>query len=183
MIEGCMRKYFTGWGKKLQTDKGMTLIEILVVVAIMSIVTGGVGVSLSLAYSRDSEKCAKTINAALENARMMAMSEQGNFDLTIDMQNNAMTITQVVKADDGTASETVIYNEDLQNRVRIYMVSEEGGESADTVTIRFDKSTGKVASVSSGENKIIRITSENSSGKKATVVLIKGTGKHYVEYK
>ena len=78
--------------KKLWNNKGITLIEILVVVAIMSIAVGGASISISLAYSRDAEKCAKTINSALENTRMMSMSEKGNFTMELDMTNNMLYI-------------------------------------------------------------------------------------------
>ena len=45
------------WTK--QQNKGMTLIEVLVVVAILAITVGIAGVSISLATSRDAEKSAK----------------------------------------------------------------------------------------------------------------------------
>lgn len=178
-MEGC-RVY----RRLVYANKGMSLIEILIVVAILGILTGGASVGISLAYSRDAEKCAKTINTALENARMMAMSQQGNFVLELDMDNNKLTITQLIKEQDGSETRTVVYEEDLQKRVNIYLSSEESEASATTVTVQFDKSTGKVSSMSGGTAEgILKITSENNSGKIATVVLIKGTGKHYVEYK
>ncbi|MGN0377925.1 MAG: type II secretion system protein [Suilimivivens sp.] len=159
--------------KKNWNNKGVTLIEILVVVAIMSIAVGGAGIGISLAYSRDAEKCAKTINAALENTRMMSMSEKGNFTMELDMENNMLYIRSSEESDP-------VYEEDLQSRVTITVPAD---LSATSVTVQFDKSTGKVLSMSSESNGILRITSENNNGKKATVVLVKGTGKHYVEYK
>ncbi len=160
--------------KKLWNNKGITLIEILVVVAIMSIAVGGASISISLAYSRDAEKCAKTINSALENTRMMSMSEKGNFTMELDMTNNMLYIKN------SEESEPVV-TEDLQRRVTISSPTDPG---ATTVTVQFDKSTGKVLSMSpESSDGMLRITSENNNGKKATVVLVKGTGKHYVEYK
>ena len=77
-------------------------------------------------------------------------------------------------------SEPVV-TEDLQRRVTISSPTDPG---AATVTVQFDKSTGKVLSMSpESSDGILRIASENNNGKKATVVLVKGTGKHYVEYK
>lgn len=158
--------------KKKWNNKGVTLIEILVVVAILSIAVGGAGLSISLAYSRDAEKCAKTINAALENARMMSMSEKGIFTMEVDMVNNMLYIKN--------ESDTVV-TEDLQSRVSI---SSPTNDEATSVTVQFDKSTGKVVSMSpESSDGILRITAENNNGKKATVVLVKRTGKHYVEYK
>lgn len=158
--------------KRKYGNQGVTLVELLVVVAILSIAVGAAGISISLAYSRDAEKCAKSINAALENTRMLSLSEKGKFTMTLDMENNQITIDN---------SETGnLHTESLQKNVKIYVPGQEGTTS---VSVRFDKSTGKVAAMDGEENGILRITSENNSGKKASVVLVKGTGKHYVEYK
>lgn len=154
-------------------NKGITLIEILVVLAIIAIAAGGAGIGISLAYSRDAEKCAKTINAALENTRMLSMSKKGNFTMELNMESNKLYI----KSSEETEP---VLEEELQSRVKLFLPDDEGKTS---LTVRFDKSTGKVFDMSSENNGILRITSENNSGKRATVVLVKGTGKHYVEYK
>ena len=158
--------------KRKHDNKGVTLVELLVVVAILSIAVGAVGISISLAYSRDAEKCAKSINAALENTRMLSLSEKGKFTMTLDMVNNRITIDN---------SETGnVHTEELQKKVKIYVP---GKETLTGISVRFDKSTGKVVVMDAEENGILRITSENNTGKKASVILVKGTGKHYVEYK
>lgn len=159
--------------KKNRNNRGVTLIEILVVVAIMSIAAGGASVGISLAYSRDAEKCAKTIDTVLENTRMKSLSEKGDFTMELDLENHRLYIRS------SEESEPVV-TEKLQSRVAITVPSD---PSATSVTVRFDKSTGKVLDMSSEDGGILRITAENNSGKKATVVLVKGTGKHYVEYK
>lgn len=159
--------------KKARNNKGMSLVEILVVVAIMSIAVGGSGLGLSLAYSRDAEKCAKTIDAALENTRMLSMSQKGIFTMEIDLENNMLYIHSSESSDP-------IEEEQLQQRVEISVPAD---ASATSVTVQFDKSTGKVLSMSGEADGVLRIVSENNNGKRATVVLVKGTGKHYVEYK
>lgn len=159
--------------KKIWNNKGISLVEILIVVAIMSIAVGGSGVGLSLAYSRDAEKCAKTIDAALENTRMLSMSQKGTFTMEIDLENNILYIRSSESSDP-------VEEEQLQRRVEISVPAD---ASATSVTVQFDKSTGKVLSMSGESDGVLRITSENSNGKRATVVLVKGTGKHYVEYK
>ncbi|MBQ8598368.1 MAG: type II secretion system protein [Lachnospiraceae bacterium] len=159
--------------RKARNNKGISLVEILIVVAIMSLAVGGSGVGLSLAYSRDAEKCAKTIDAALENTRMLSMSQKGTFTMEIDLENNILYIRSSESSDP-------IEEEQLQRRVEISVPAD---ASLTSVTVQFDKSTGKVLSMSGESDGVLRITSENSNGKRATVVLVKGTGKHYVEYK
>ena len=159
--------------RKNRNNRGITLIEILVVVAIMSIAVGGASLGISLAYSRDAEKCAKTIDTVLENTRMKSLSEKGEFTMELDMGNHMLYIRS------SEESEPVV-TEKLQNRVAISVPAD---PSATSVTVKFDKSTGKVLAMSSEDGGILRIPGEHNGGKKATVVLGKGTGKHYVEYK
>lgn len=167
--------------KKAYGNRGITLVELLVVVAILSVVVGGTGISIALAYSRDAEKCAKSINAAIENTRMLSMSQKGTFEMTLDMEQNTITINNTVKNDDGTSAESEYSSENLQNRVKIYVP---GDDSIKSIKVRFDKSSGKVVEMTgdTDDDGVLTITSENNNGKKASVVLVKNTGKHYVSY-
>lgn len=156
----------------VKKNTGFTLVELLVVIAILAVIISAAGLSISLAASRDAQKCAKIIDSALESARMLAMSKQGTFEMVLDIDNHTLDI-----ADNSEHS-------DLQRNVSI---SVQGHVDADTVSIIFDKSTGSVLQVAVdgvlyGES-VLRITSENRNGKRATVVLIVNTGKHYVEYR
>lgn len=157
------------WTK--QQNKGMTLIEVLVVVAILAITVGIAGVSISLATSRDAEKSAKIINDALERSRMYAMSKTGTFEVIIDGSAHTVSIAD--------AGET----EELPAKVDIFFPDI---TDAGTAAITFDKSNGRVQSITvDGSNyteKMLRISSRNQNGKTATVLLIVNTGKHYVEY-
>ncbi len=163
-------------------NAGITLVEILVVVCILSIAVGLSSISISLIYSRDTERCAKEINAALENVRMNSMSMKGTFSLDIDRRNN-----QIIK---NTPGERDV--EQLADRVAITFESESVDFTGiETLRIVFDKSTGKVIGYQTADGrdfetekiKLLRIRCANESGKKvATVVLVKNTGKHYVEY-
>lgn len=159
----------------MKSNKGITLVELLVVIAILSIVVGGSTIGISLAYSRDSERCAKTINDAMENTRMLSLSEKGKFTMTVDFSDNHLTIVR-----DRDGSTEVVEDIDLQKRVTI-SVPEASDLTA--TSIRFDKSTGEVLQMTGEVNGLLRITAENRNGKKASVILVKGTGKHYVEYK
>lgn len=161
--------------------RGITLVELLVVIAILSISAGAASIGISLVYSRDAEKCAKSINSSLETARMYALSRTGSYTAGLDMRNNILRIESSV---DGVVTEI-----DLQKRVEIKAVGDGSiaiPEDA-LVKIQFDKSTGGVKEIRANEtildNRIleIRINGRNAS-KKAAVILIRSTGKHYVQY-
>lgn len=150
-------------------NAGFSLMELLVVIAIMAVFTGLGGVGISMAVSRDAQKSAKIIDDALERSRLCAMSRVGDYTVEIDLSDNILTV-----AGEG--------QEELPQKVKIYV----SGETVDVISIRFDKSTGKVAEILfdgvTYPETVLKITSENSTGKKATVVQVVNTGKHFIEY-
>ena len=154
--------------KRVQKDNnGITLVEVLIVVAILSIAVGMAGVG------------AKTINTMLEKCRMSSLSREGDFSFELDTEN-----AECVIFPDSDA-------EDLPARVT-YSLESEGGydfSGNKVIEIEFDKSTGKVSgltadgvSINVKNVNLIRMNAVNLSGKRATVVLVVATGKHYVEY-
>ena len=64
-------------------NKGFSLVELIVVVAISATMIGVMALQLSLIFSRDAESVAKTISDELTEARMMSMTKPGNFTMTI----------------------------------------------------------------------------------------------------
>ncbi len=156
----------------------------------MSILTAIGGISMSLAFSRDAENCAKEIDTELERVRMNAMSRSGEFTLTINSTNHEMIMASTASG----ASSTIR----LPSQVTMTFQQSQPGspglnfiDITDTqLVITFDGASGAVESVrgdtdaDSYDNAgIIRIRCVNRDGSKfATVVLIRRTGKHYVEY-
>lgn len=165
--------------KLYKEEKGMTLVEVLIVVAILSIAVGMAGIGISLLYSRDAESCAKNMNTMLETCRMNSLSKQGTYYFLLDTENRICRI------------EPSVTSKDLPSRVDITLESEGAYDLSGNkvIQIEFDKSTGKVKSltadsipVSIGDVSVIRLHTVSSGGKQATVVLVMATGKHYVEY-
>lgn len=168
----------------MNKNKGITLVELLLVIAIMSIITGITAVGISLIYSRDAEKCAKLIDTALEEVRMSSLSREGSFRLAVDGVNHILTVEALSS---GTTEEKA-----LPKKVEISVYAE--GDSSKTegksITVEFDKAAGKIKEIKIDGTTVgrdsyhtVRISAETkSNSKKASVMLIKMTGKHYVEY-
>lgn len=167
-------------GRKIyKSNCGITLIEVLVVIAILSIAVGMAGVSISLLYSRDSERAAKTMNTMLEECRMNSLSREGDFTFQLDTENAECAILQDSKV------------EELPFRVT-YSLESEGSYDFSTnkvIQIEFDKSTGRVKRLNGDGTdvdikniQLIKMNAVSASGKRAAVVLVVATGKHYVEY-
>lgn len=158
--------------------------ELLLVIAIMSIAVGIAAVGLSLVYSRDAEKCAKLIDNALEETRMSALSQAGSFRLTVDGTNHILSVESL-----GSAAPE---EKQLPENVEIKVCAEGGSAKAEgkCITVEFDKAAGKVkeitvdgAAVGRDSYHTVRISAEaRGNSRKAAVMLIKLTGKHYIEY-
>lgn len=83
--------------RKLHTDNtGVTLVELIVVITIMSILVGVSSLGIGLAFSRDAESCATKINDAIYNTRMYSLSKAGKYTLHIEDSNNGTGNTQYV---------------------------------------------------------------------------------------
>lgn len=166
--------------------KGITLVEILVVVAIISIIIGGIGISISLMYSRDAERAAKIIDTSLESARMGSMSQKGTFSTVLDIENNILNIIQNKTG----GGKEIIESKSLPGNITITLKEADGVidlSAAKKIEISFNKSVGKVREfrvdeVTPVDTNMITITCRNNSGKKASIIIIKLTGKHYIEY-
>lgn len=172
-------KYRGLFARVHKQNKGVTLVEILIVVAILAIMTGAAGIGISLLYSKDAESCAKTINTMLESARMTSLAKNGTYFFSLDTESRECEVEPGVK------------KEELPSRVTLTLSSEGSYDfSANKkIEIEFDKSTGKVKRLSADAAdvdiktvNVIRMHAESSNGKKATVVLVTATGKHFIEY-
>lgn len=163
----------------VQQNKGLTLVEVLVVIAILSITVGMAGISISLLFSRDAERCVKSVDTMLETARMRTMSQEGEHRFILDTEQRVCQISPNEE------------QEKLPSRVNLSFSSAGVYDfSSNTkIEILFDKSTGKVKEiraddipVSIEDVNLLWIQAENGSGKRASVVIVTATGKHFVEY-
>lgn len=184
-------------------NKGYSLIELLVVIAIMSILVGGLSVSVSLLYSRDAYQAAKKIDDMLTETRMLAMSRSGDFflEVTKDSDEYKAKIVNVEKVTtldaEGNTVETtnnVEYSSlSLGKKVKIYDGNSITGVPSDTDSeITYDMGTGfRITYQSKGmadgngplatdgcfKIKVLAIR----GGKMSTVKIVKLTGRHLVE--
>lgn len=171
-----------------EKNRGFSLVELLVVIAIISILAGVCSVGMSLANSRNAEKCARLIDSAFESARMSSLSQEGTFFLLLDGENHRLTITSSVNG--------VV--EEIPLPARVNVETEVNGtslsEAGTVLRVEFDKSGGGIRALSLGDSAgvsavdinsfhTVTVTAENDSGsREARVLLIRRTGKHYVEF-
>lgn len=57
-------------------NRGLSLVEMIIVIAILAVVSGTVVLGISVAISKPAEECARKIQQSLEGARVYAMGKQ-----------------------------------------------------------------------------------------------------------
>ncbi len=167
--------------RKSNNDSGYSLVELIVVIAIMAVMVGVVSIGISLIFSRDAEAVAKTIDDELSEARMLAMSRDGEFELVIHIDSSDPDNNSIIINKDGSMYKTTA----MKKRATI---SVSGGGLASDVTdgdvkIIFDKGNGSVKTINGGTSSgvcQIEATGARLTSKKSTVNLVAATGRHYV---
>lgn len=86
-----MREYYLD---RKSDNRGMSLVEIIVVVAIMSTMLGAIGFGLSLISGRPAEACAQKLCSALQHARTITM---GKNTTSIKIYRNAQGQIEVME--------------------------------------------------------------------------------------
>lgn len=164
-------------------DRGFTLVEMLVVVAIIAVVTGIFTFGFSLISTKNVDQCAKKIQMSLESCRTTTM---GKLDAGLFFSTNDGKI--VARKDIVTASATNSTVSELGGRnVKVQYVLTDGADSVTrdlattSVEIKFDRTSGSLKP-SEGSKYVSEFIVTNTSGTKTLHVKIdKLTGRVTVE--
>ncbi len=81
--------------KRLENNKGLSLVEIILVVAIITVVGGVIGVGLSSAMSKPADECANKIMASLNNARLSTMGKN-TLELKLTVEDGRVYLEEIV---------------------------------------------------------------------------------------
>lgn len=177
--------------RSAMNNKGFSLIELIVVIAIMTIVTGTVTIGISVMFSKDAERCATRLNDAIYTTRMENMSKIGDFVLTVTTDDGTSDGKCIAIIDKAGVSQTIYLDGDSGKRTTINPIftNESGVETSLTlpVNIKFHKAKGNVVSITAGGTEYtdpVGILTFNISAlrgnKESKVQLITTTGKHTV---
>ena len=179
--------------KLKKNNAGMSLVELIVTVAIASILVGTLSFSISLVFSKDAARCATILNDTLYSVRMDSMSKPGNYTVEIKDNNAGGTPSEYVAIvtceidgspvlDEGKT----IYLEGNpgENKVKTITATLNGVDLPNNLKITFDKSKGYVnvgAGTDFSADGIVEFHIMPARGEKdAYVSLVTSTGKHTV---
>ena len=173
-------------------DFGFSLIELIVVIAIMGVMTGGIALGVGMAFSKDAERCATAINDAISRTRMDSMSRPDVYILKIETRTEGSKDINVceITLDDGTIIDTINLDGDGNSKKTNIDVKFKSSASSLTlpVTLQFDKQKGNIKKVTANG---ADCTSEDilcfnvsairgNSSRNKSVQLITTTGKHSI---
>lgn len=140
--------------KKLNTDnRGFSLVELIIVIAIISVMTGVVGYGLSLSSGKPAEECAKKLASAISHGRTATMGKYRNEIIVRKESNGRLTVTEdtlIRIENEGTPSE---------NQVTSQRSSVAGGKG---VTVEYKIGTGGYTELTDGSE--IRLRYDSGSG-------------------
>jgi len=172
----------------MKGNKGFTLIEVLVVVAIMGLLAAA---SVNVYYylrQADVKQSSKVVNTMLEYTRTNTMSINASWEMRIEKDTNGMYYATVYRNDKQWRKK------ELGKRIKIYTVTNTSAEieitSGTSPYITFKSDTGGVKEygTASGSEKVANNSDElngyriKCGDKTVDVEIVPLTGAHYVEY-
>ncbi len=85
-----------------KNNLGMSLVEIIIVIAILAVIAGSIGLGIGLITGKPAEKCAKKLNAIMQNNRMTTMGKlSARLEIYIDAEGYICVNEYVETAGEG----------------------------------------------------------------------------------
>lgn len=173
-------------------NKGFSLIELIVIIAIMGVLVGGASLGIGLVFSKDAMKCATRLNDSIYDARANSMYKTGKFELIIDNSGSANTAT-ISQTDLTPATSDTVYLDGVDSSKKTTISARFVTEAVPAgtaislpVSVTFDKAKGNVYSVvdadgmTYGDGIIVFDITPLRGNRTAKVQLVTTTGKHTI---
>ena len=188
----------------MKENRGFSLVEVLIVVAIMGIMIGFVFIGLPLLTGQHAKKCANNMSAALGKEKNYALARSGTADCYMELLLDAdgyhvkYYIPKNAVVTGAGPSDWVLAEDEVIGSQQVEVTCElEGGTSLDITTgqslkLVYDRASGAckpsfkgdgsgVGLIDSYVDHSTRITIDR--GKKYEITLLPDTGKHMLEKK
>ena len=170
-------------------NKGFSLVELVVVIAIMAVLTGFIFYSFSLLTGQDARQCASNLSTALDKEKNYALTRSGTADCYLELTKttDGYFVAYYVPKNalvDGTGAGDYVELEKQKLGKKNVDISCTLGGSAVTVTeaaplrVVYDRVSGafKKVSVGSSTGECTKITVKR--GRTYELTLYTATGKH-----
>lgn len=146
-----MREYLLD---RNQDNRGMSLVEIIIVVVIMSTMIGAVGFGISMISGRPAEECAQKLCSALQHARTITMGKNTT-SITISMNAEGQIVASEVSVRildmdenpdsvDSEIRESVVGEKDVSVSFLFKDGTSENLTASTPLFLEFDRGSGKL---------------------------------------
>ena len=173
-------------------NKGFSLIELIVIIAIMGVLVGGASLGIGLVFSKDAMKCATRLNDSIYDARANSMYKAGKFELSIDNSGSANVAT-ISQTDLTPATSDTVYLDGVDSNKKTTISAKFVTEAVPAgtaisfpVNLTFDKAKGNVYfdvdadGMTYGDGIIVFDITPLRGNRTAKVQLVTTTGKHTI---
>ncbi len=174
---------------RIADDRGISLVELIVVISIMVVLTGVVSMGLGMMFSRDANYVAVRIDDTLTEARTMSMSREGDVTYTLHIDsdpagNYTGSYVEIKRVDkDGN-----VLDDDRTALDKSVTITATGAtpDGSGNIVIVFNKAKGNVETVNgsaaaSGIVYTFDVVSRRNASSTRTVTLVPTTGRHYTD--
>lgn len=125
-------------------NRGLSLVEMIIVIAILAVVSGIVVLGISVAVSKPAEECARKIQQSLEGARVYTMGKQ-RLSLRYYVDDGCVYVQETAIDAAGNVTVKTPVKIGAKGVKVTYMVEGAAGYTdlaTDPLTLSFDRSTG-----------------------------------------
>ena len=155
----------------MKNNRGFTLIELIVVIAVMSIIAGVSSSVISSVSKQELKNFVNSYDAMLSECKIETLSGMKNPSLSIVVEDGEY---RAVLYENGVVVKKEYLGEDY---LTCKFYTSDGTENTGTLTIRYDRTTGTMTTSPSGVSKV---SVSNKKGTTYSVELIPQTGYHRV---
>ncbi len=164
-------------------NKGMSLVEIIIVVAMMSIILGVAGYGLSLSSTKHIDECAEKLTSAIQHCRTVTMGKnETTITIAYDGSGRVIVTENVTRVDD-TGALVTSSNQNIVGKKGLtvtYGVSGIGGGekslATEPLTLKFNRGNGSLEATNGSESLLCTkiVVSGNNGSKNIEIVPITG---------
>ncbi len=166
--------------KKDYDNRGFSLVEIIIVVAIMSILTATVSYGLSFSSGKPAEECARKLTSELQEARITTL---GKNKVIITLENNSsdgLVLTKDIYIKDTATPDS--HDRSVVGAKRVTLEYNTGSgytplAEGSSISFEFSRSTGALKPISDGGSEYYRYFKISKANKTMYIEIIPLTGK------
>jgi len=164
-------------------NKGFSLVELIIVIAMMVVLVSAVGYGVSLASSKDVEQCAQSMMSSIQHCRTVTMGKNmTTITISYDGDGTVIATENVTKVKDdrtldiSSSSTKKVGKKGLQVKYNL----SGGGDvllSTTPLTLEFDRGCGALLKTNGSETNLCTTITISDNNTTKTIVITPLTGK------